>query len=377
MRKFLPSTGSSTEDAVAIPLPQAGADRKVLDLAVLKKGAKDFLSFVDESKEVFYAYLYHRTGSVSLAQTLLGELYLNVLSRAMALWWFGTLSLSLLLDTADKAIEKGITGSEADLDTVYVPTLTWLNDDERKSASSLHESLWTLPATAQKLLTLSLLMGFPQERIAKTLGLTPEQVQVQLQQATDLLLAAWQPIESLKKKIASLVFEPDFDINKEASLRFTIVEKYNALRMRRYQWVIVGGFLAVFANIIVAGVLAFVVVVQSPTSIRGAKTQVAALDVILLQRQLSQIEAKKALSDLLPQSRGLAAYGAARDLTSVGLSAGLNAFDQQNKNEADIGKIIKVLQRASTAMGPILRPIASIVLSPVRMAVDVARAIVE
>jgi DNA-directed RNA polymerase specialized sigma24 family protein len=364
-----------TGDAVAgvIPMP-AEAEHKALDLAVLKKGAKDFLTFVDDTKEVFYAYLYHRTCSLGTAQTLMSELYLDVLSRAMSLWWFGTLSLELLLEAADKTLGKSMAGSEADVDSVYVPALAWLNEDEKKFATSLHESLWTLPVAQQRLVILSLLLGFSNERIATVLGMKPDAAKDAVNKAVETLVSAWQPSDAVRAKLQSLVFMPGLDIRRETNLRFAVVEKYNALRMRKYQWVVVGAFLAVFSNLIVAGVLAFVVVVQSPSSLRGTRAEVAALDALLLKREIAGLEAKRSLNALAPEARGLAAYDTTRKLTTVGLSAALNAFEQQGSNEAEVDKLIKLLERSSTAMAPAGRQIAALLGQPVAL-VDVAMAL--
>ncbi len=371
----MPNEPIITGDVVAgvIPTP-VEAEHKALDLAVLKKGAKDFLTFVDDTKELFYAYLYHRTGSLGTAQTLMSELYLDVLSRAMSLWWFGSLSLDLLIETADKSLGKAMSGSEADLDSVYVPSLAWLNDEEKHAVSSLHESLWTLSIADQRVLILSLLMGFSIDRVATVLGMKQPAAAEALRQATEKLIAAWQPSESLKTKLQSLVFVPGLDIRRETNLRFAVVEKYNALRMRKYQWVVVGAFLAVFSNLIVAGVLAFVVVVQSPTSLRGARTEVAALDALLLKREIAGLEAKKSLSALTPQAQGLAAYDTTRKLTSLGLSAALGAFEQQGTSEQEVDKLIDLLERASTAYVPAGRQVAA-VLGQSTPFIDVAYAL--
>jgi hypothetical protein len=149
----------------------------------------------------------------------------------------------------------------ADLDRVFIPNLAWLTDEEKHGVSSLHESLWTLAVADQRLLILSILMGFSTDRVAAALGMKQQVAEQALSQATQKLLAAWQPSDSLKTKLQSLVFVPDLDIRRETNLRFAVVEKYNALRMRKYQWVVAGAFLAVFSNLVVAGVLAFVVVV--------------------------------------------------------------------------------------------------------------------
>lgn len=364
-------TGDAVAGVLALPID---GERKALDLAVLKKGAKDFLTFVDDTKEVFYAYLYHRTGSLGTAQTLMSELYLDVLSRAMSLWWFGTLSLELLLDAADKALGVSMAGSEADLDAVYIPALAWLNDDEKRHAASLHESLWTLPAAEQRLVILSLLLGFSNDRIATLLGQKPAASQEATQKAVEKLVAAWQPSDAVRAKLQSLVFMPGLDIRRETNLRFAVVEKYNALRMRKYQWVVVGGFLAIFSNLIVAGVLAFVVVVQSPTSLRSTRAEVAALDALLLRREIAGLEAKRSLNALSPEARGLAAYDTTRQLTAIGLSAALNAFEQQQSNEVEVDKLIKLLERSATALAPMGRQLAALVGQPTPL-IDVALAI--
>lgn len=355
----LPTVGT---DAAALPVQQMVAavvapERKAIDLAVLKKGTKDFLDFADSTKEVFYAYLYHRTGSEKLAQTLLSEIYMEVLSKALSLWWFGKLRMTMLLERADAAMKEQ-KGTEADLDTLYVPTLVWLSEEERKSVSSLHDGLWTIEGEAQRLLILSILVGLSDERIAELLDTKADLVTKKLAAAKELLLARWQPLAGLEMKLGSLVFEPSLSIADETNLRFALVEKYNSLRMRRYQWVVIGGLFAVMSNVIVASVLAFAVIVQPPTSMRGTKSQVASLDAVLLKRQIELSDAKRAMRATFEESQRIAAFSVSRDVTALGLASALEALKSQQEQEAEASRLIKLLRRADTAIETlIIKPI--------------------
>ena len=355
---LLPSLGTDhLAPALVAALPRALAqERKGIDLAVIKRGAKDFLDFLDASKEIFYAYLYHRTGSSSLAKTLMNDLYMETLSKAMSLWWFGTLGLSLLLDHADRAIREASL-RESDLDSVYLPTLVWFSDAERASVSTLHDALWTLPSQAERLLILSLCIGLSDERIAELLGMKPEDVTSQLLIARDLLLVRWQPIPALTEKLQSLVFVPSLDLASETTLRFSVVEKYNALRFRRYQWVILGGLFAVVSNVIVASVLAFAVITQPPTSLHGTRTQVASLDAVLLKRQMELSDAKNAVRATFTETQRVAAYASTRDLTALGLASALESLKAQQIHEADVSRLMKLMEQARTAMEHIVKPI--------------------
>jgi DNA-directed RNA polymerase specialized sigma24 family protein len=354
----LSTTGASaTLDPVTTAVATASSvlpTRKGLDLAVLKKGAKDYLDFLDSTKEVFYAYLYHRTGSETLARTFLLEIYLDVLSRAMSLWWYGTLSLKLLLDTAEKVLkDKDI--ASADLDTLYLPSLVWFTPEEKKSVATLHDALWSLPKAGQQILILSLLIGLSDERIAQVMRVSTDVFRDQFRTAKDFLLSRWQPTVDVLGKIQSLVFVPSLDLQAETKLRFSVVEKYNALRYRRYQWVIVGGLFAVMSNVIVAGVLAFAVIVQPAVSLQGTRTQVATLDAVLLQREQAVTRAKSIVADEMKEARGVASYTASNELSSLGLSAARNALQDQQKALKSTSDLQKILEKARTAFVPILR----------------------
>jgi DNA-directed RNA polymerase specialized sigma24 family protein len=340
------------------------ASQKGIDLAVLKRGAKDFLDFLDATKEIFYAYLYHRTGSEAAAKSLLGDIYLDILSRALSFWWFGTLNLKLLLEQAEKSIQ-GVSLGEADLDRVYVQNLAWLSPEEKQSVSGLHDALWTLPHQAQQLLILSLLVGLSDDVIAAHLALTPADVTAGRATAQELLLSRWQPPPVVAEKLGSLVFLPSLDLKGETDLRYSVVEKYNALRMRRYQWVILGGLFAVMSNVIVASVLAFAVITQPPTSLRSQRLQVASLDAVLTQRQLDRTKAHEAIRAIFAESQKIAAYGAARDLTALGLASALESLSAQQSQEEEVNKILKMLQSAKTAFAPALRTI-NVALSSLR-----------
>ena len=331
-------------DASALPVQP-----KAIDLAVLKKGTKDFLDFADSTKDVFYSYLYHRTGSVTLANTLLSEVYMDVLSKALSLLWFGKLRVSMLLDRADKAVKEH-RETEADLDTLYLPTLVWLSDEERRSVGSMHDALWTLPDEPQRLLILSLLVGLSDEHIAELLEMKPGLVAANLAAAKELLISRWQPSVELQSKLQSIVFEPSLNLSDENALRFALVEKYNSLRMRRYQWVVIGGIFAVMSNVIVASVLAFTVVVAPPTSMRGTKSQVASLDAVLLKRQLELSDAKQAILATFQESKRIEALFVSRDVTALGLASALEALKTQQDQEAEANRLIKLLQRADTAL---------------------------
>ncbi len=354
-------TGGSTTTAPAASTPIAmQPNRKGLDLAVLKKGAKDYLDFLDATKEIFYAYLYHRTGSQELSKTLLSEIYLDVLSRAMSLWWFGTLSLKLVLDTAERILkDKDILA--ADLDTVYLPSLAWLKEEEKKSVATLHDALWTLPKTGQQFLILSLLIGLSDERIAQVMRVPLDAMKEQLRTAKEFLITRWQPTPDVLEKIQSLVFVPALDLQAETRLRFSVVEKYNALRFRRYQWVVIGGLFALMSNVIVAGLFAFAVIVKPAASLKGTRTQVASLDAVLLEREMATDSVKQSLASLLQETKRIDAYDSTRTVTKVGLGVALDVLQEQQKQRQKVVPLIRALERARTAFHQILGPIADAV----------------
>lgn len=357
-----PMTGTVPEPLVVAPvaMPAAGeAPTKTYDLAVLKRGAKDFLEFLETTKEVFYGYLYHRTGSAELSKVILSEIYLDVLVRALSMWWFGTLSLKLLLDAADKALASRSL-SAADLEAVYLPSLVWLSESERQSVATLHDALWSLPVADQRLLILSLLLGLSDERIAQLLRVKAADISKTLAAAKEALLTRWQPSSDVATKLQSLVFVPALDAKSDAQLRFSVLTKYNALRFRRYQWVILGGLFAVMSNVIVASVLAFAVITEPPTSLRGARTQVASLDAVLLKRQMAIDDAKGSIAASFKEAQRLAAYDVSRDLTALGLASALESLSVQQDQEAEVDRLIKLMQMAKTAMNPVLSPVVKL-----------------
>jgi hypothetical protein len=290
---------------------------------------------------------------LKLSQTLLKEIYLTVLSRTMSLWWFGTLNLKLLMDSVDATL-LGRSLGEADLDQIYLPRLAWLSEEERKTVSTMHDSLWTLPIAAQRLVILSWLLGLSAEHIGEHLLMRKENVARELATAQELMLTRWQPGASVLTKLQSLVFMPGLDITQETDLRFSVVEKYNAIRFRRYQWIIIGGIFAVLSNVIVASVLAFAVVTQPPTSLRSSRTQVASLDAILLKRETEVAAAKRSLLSSFKENQKIAAYDVTRSLTTLGFGTALDALNAEQKNEVQIDRIVKLLERAKTALGPFI-----------------------
>lgn len=338
--------GNAAVPAVALGAAVRG---KLLDLAISKRDAADYLDFLDATKEAFFGYLYHRTGSMELARTLLREVYLDQLARAMSFWRFGGVTLKALLDRADHAV-RGRSSTASDLDSTYLKSLPWCTDEEKKSVATLHDALWTLPRMAQELLILSLLVGLPNEKIALSLRLPLETLEQKLQAAKELLLARWQPPKSLLMKLNSLAFIPGLDLRFETTLRMSVVEKYNALRFRRYQWVVIGGLFAVLSNIIVASVLAFAVVVEPPTTLRGTRAEVASMDALLLSREISMSKMNRSLAASFVEARRIVAYDVTRDFTGLGLAAALESLQHEQVQESEVNRLIQLMKRARVAI---------------------------
>ncbi|MEQ1849638.1 MAG: hypothetical protein ABL890_03550 [Candidatus Peribacteraceae bacterium] len=331
---------------------------KGIDLAILKRGAKDYLDFLDATKEAFFAYLYHRTGSLKAAQEVLSEVYVDSLSKSMSFWRLGSLTFRSLIDAADKALHNKDTVA-ADIDTVFLEHLPWLSAEERSSASSLHDALWTLPVQAQRILILSLFLGLAPNRIADALGKEAANIENEMQTATELFLSRWQPSVSLKSKLHELIFLPSLDINYETTLRFHVVEKYTALRFRRAQWVILGGLFAVLSNVIVASVLAVAVVTQPPTSVRGTQRQLASMDALLLQRQIAMQTTQQSLSVSFRETQRIVAHEIAHDFTTLGLAVALESLMEQQSQEAEVNRLLDILKSAQVAVTPSIHPVVA------------------
>lgn len=340
---------SDTAAAIGLTSTAPAPARRGIDLAVLRRGARDYLDFLDRTKEVFFAFLYHRTGSIDVARALVSESYIDVLSRAMSLWWFGALTLRTLLDAADRALRTR-SAQASDLDQHYVASLPWFTETEKQSISTLHDALWTMPTPAQRLVILSLLVGMPASDIAAAIGTKPDVIASDLSVAQELFLSRWQPSPEVRAKLSSLVYLPLLDIAAETSLRFAVVEKYNALRFRRYQWVVLAGLFAVMSNVIVAGLILFMVVVAPPTTLRGTRTQVASLDAVLLERRTTPALLRDATTSQVREVRRIAARDAAIGLTDAGLSAARSALHQQQQDERDTGAVIDRLRRGALAL---------------------------
>jgi DNA-directed RNA polymerase specialized sigma24 family protein len=361
-------TGTST-----LPLGVQGAMQpfaKGIDLAILKRGAKDYLDFLDATKEAFFAYLYHRTGSLKAAQEVLSEVYVESLSKSMSIWRLGSLTFQSLLDAADKSLHAKDTVA-ADIDSVFLAHVPWLNAQERSSASSLHDALWSLPVQAQRLLILSLFIGLPASRIADTLGKETSDIEGEMQTATELLLSRWQPLTSLREKLHEFVFLPSLDINFETTLRFHVVEKYTALRFRRAQWVILGGLFAVLSNVIVASVLAVAVVTQPPTSVRGTQRQLASMDALLLQRQIALQTAQQSVTASFRETQRIVAHDVTRDFTTLGLAVALESLMEQQSQEDEVHRLLNVLKSAEVALKSGSHPVLMAQMQSVRYVIDV------
>ena len=249
---------------------------------------------------------------------------------------------------------------------MYLPSLVWLSEAERQSVGTLHDALWSLPKEAERLLVLSMLVGLSDTHISQVLQMPVDKVTAKLAIAKDFLLTRWQPLTGVATQLQSLVIIPGLDIKSETTLRFAVVEKYNSLRFRRYQWVILGGLFAVMSNVIVASVLAFAVVTAPPSSLRDARTQVASLDAVLLKRQLAINAAKGSVAASFKEAQRLTAYDVSRNFTNLGLASALESLKAEQDQEAEVENIIQLMQRAPTAFAPVLSPIVKLVQSDMK-----------
>lgn len=294
------------------------------------------MTFVDQTKEIIYAYLYHRCGSETMASKLIAEVYLSMVSKALSYVWFGSLSLHAALNQADKTIAEQQELGIADLDRVYLPSLYFLSTEQRASVSTLHEALWTLRTADQRFLVLSMLVGLSDRRIATIFRVEQQECHAAIKKATTRLLSRWEPDEGMKKFLPSLVFIPELNLTKEAELRTTIFEKYSALRMRRYQWVIIGGLFAVLSNVVVASVLAFAVTTQAPTSLKSVRQEVASLSAVALQREAESDQLTPDVAKFYQQAQKVVAYAIANDVNDLALRKALEALQQQKISTASL-----------------------------------------
>ncbi len=314
-----------------------------------EQGAEEFLKFYDATKSLCFAYCVHRAGSLITAEKLCERVYAAALTKQLSFLWFGTLDFSLLLRLVEENM-KDITVEQADPEAFFVSKLAFLTEEEKSAASHFHESLWTLPTPVQQVIILAYLCGQSEEQLASTLGVSVQVATAHREEATKLLLASWQHSVTLEQKLDSLTVLPSLSLKNDEEIRSLLLMQWTQLKLRRTQWIVVGSLCAIFSNVVVAGVLAFVVVTQPTTSIRGASLQVASFDAIIVQRELKRMEADKALTESLKVSRGLAAYDAAQKLTELGLSSAKDSLLERQKENAQVEKMVKLLQVSALSM---------------------------
>ncbi len=320
---------------------------RAINLPIFGSGASDFLDIVDDTDATLFAYLYHRCGSFALARTLLTEVYLSVLPRAVSLLWFNTVRPKHLFAEADRLLEEH-PSQESDLDRIYMPGLYWMSETERSSAVSLHEALWSLRPRAQRLLTLSLLAGLSEHRIAEIEGATPDRITAELAAARREFLVRWQPAETLLQKLPSLIFVPSLSIVDETTMRTAIVNKYSSVRMRRYQWVIVAGFATVFANFIVASVFAFAVITEPSASLKTTSQRLASVDAALKVKRLEHTDADYLLVQFYKQTQEVARDYSTHEFNALGLSAAAGAAKRRGETDERLRELLRLLDDART-----------------------------
>lgn len=333
-----------------------------ITLPIFGGDARDYLDVLDETSGILFGYLYHRSGSIKLARTLLSELYLSMLPRSMSSLWFRRLRTRDLFAEADRMLAD-YAEHPSDIDKVYLPSLYWMSADEHLSVSSMHDALWSLPARQQRLLTLTMFVGVSAGRIAEIEGATNEAITAETDAARKALLERWQPTESLLTKLQSLVFAPNLSIADERSLRSDIIAKYSAMRMRRYQWVITAGFVTVLANFIVAGVFAFAVVTEPSASLKKSGKQLAAIDAALQLKRMESLDAKHLLTRFYKQTQTVGEQYTVRELNAIGAAVAGEEVRRQREMGGQMKTLLHLLD--SSEMISLVLPRPGILLAEV------------
>jgi DNA-directed RNA polymerase specialized sigma24 family protein len=299
-----------------------------------------YLTFFENTHDVFFAYTYHRTGSVKRAEEIVASIYIDLLAKTLSFWWFSSLDLRTLLRLSE-ALIRASSSIDADIDRVYLPTLVWWTEEEKKSMNSLHEALWSLSNEEQTLLTLSVFLSLSDENIAESLRVSKETIAQKIEEAKQRLCARWSPVESLVSHIDDLAFLPQMSTSHKVSIEDALVRKATELKFRRMQWVMIGTVFAVMSNVIVASVFAFAVITKPPTSLHNTKQQIASLDAIVLQREQTENDGRETLF----KEQQLQARGVVESLTKLGLAVSVDALKEQQMKEQKTKAILKLLDR--------------------------------
>ncbi len=305
-----------------------------------------YLDFFRHTHDVFFAYVYHRTGSLQRAEEILSSVYIDLLSKTLSFWWFQSTDLSTLVRLAESHIHASSSLS-VDIETVYVPSVPWGGEEEdRSSVSSLHEALWSLPAQEQALLTFTLLVGLSADDSADALRLSKQSILTRIEQARSHFLERWSPSQSVSLHLSDLAFLPSMHTSTVVSLEDALTLKAQQLHVRTMQWVMIGTVFAVLSNVIVASVLAFAVITQPPTSLHQTQRQLASLDRLLLEREQTLSRARESLSLQMTEAQRLDAQRAVRSLTHLGLSVSRDALLEQQQKEEKTKAVLQILDRA-------------------------------
>ncbi len=136
--------------------------------------------------------------------------------------------------------------------------------------------------------------------------------------------------------------------------------------MRRYQWVILAGLFAVLSNVVVASVLAFAVITVPPTSLKATRSELGSLDAVLLKRQIAISNAKGSVIATFRETQRIAAFSATRNFTSLGLATALEALTSEQDQEAEVNRLMKLMEKAKTAFAPIIEHNMLIAMQDIR-----------
>jgi len=164
----------------------SGAPSESAVIAALNEGHREFLRF-----------LIRRTVSVADAEDLLQDFYLKVVTSSRTIKEEGSLKkwLAQVLrrTLADYYRKKSVRAkTQARLESERVPALIIDDEAERAVCACLYRLLPTLPAGYGRIIWLVDLLGESRAGVAKSMGITPNNLGVRLHRARRALRAALQ-----------------------------------------------------------------------------------------------------------------------------------------------------------------------------------------
>lgn len=313
----------------------------------------DFFDFFDKTVEDVYAYVLHCTRVPELASDITLNIYFALMQRRKFFWWKNVVQISTVLALADKEIASMRKWEEEATGSSYLEELLRCSGQKMTTEQMrffLH-ALRALPIREQRMATLFFFLHWSAKKTASVIGRdaqTVEREYAAIGNAVSAELLRETAFQGMNvRQMLSLLRCSPVEESKKTALRLALLDRCRAAQVSSMRYLIpVASFLIVTTTLV-----GFSTMFLTPLSAKSTLEQIAAVEVLLLDRERTDRDTLLAAEEHL---RGMGLYYAQRDLALVTMDLAPYAVEKQRKQDQEISDSLRKLGMTSLTLAAFL-----------------------